>query len=738
MAGDFTVPEEVIEKMRGAAQEETMRDILKELERGNSNDNETRAEAEARKRLDQQNQDQAELSLQQQAHNAALEHANVIHEELGIAGKSFIGHLTKAGSLVLNSFNTMAEGQDDFGSAMAGIPELVGGIATTVLKAGFAIMATVAELASKLLGMGGFLVSMVPIVGGVLGAITKIGQGLTKAAQVILESVGPKLAELVGQIISRGLEIALKSIQSQWAMFKELTNTGVIFGDGMTGLTETMFNMNLNFAEFTNVVKNSRDAITTFGGNLTGGLKLMTAVTGKWTKQQVEGMRRLGIGYEDQQSGLASFLETQALAGQQDFTQTNALRNASYEYMTNLQTISALTGEDIKKLKEKAREASLDIAVQTKLRKLRESDPNAAAKFDQVYSEIAQTAGPAAAKAFKQQFATGVVTDAFIINSPLMKGISSMASSIGDGSPLSASVGYFTKFMKTNADAIDKSMMQWAPAAMGAMLGANLPGAISKSLESATMVLPKNVAAHLRDVDGALASVEKAVAGTDKATNKLIGAADNMREAFKAIQKEITRNMGELATGIKMVTDVQLKIIGLTGDAIRDPEEAGKKFMDMFDFSNPEIKAQTAVVRATNFHVDNLPYAPGPGGKLGAQSGAIGLNLDQDKMTPENGKIATNISYLLNSLKNKINDRKTAPTDADTNAIVDMWTRTKEDYDKDILAIETRLEKQMKLVSEANLTSSDEFKRGMKAFPEILLELQKANKINKDLLANTN
>jgi len=238
---------------------------------------------------------------------------------------------------------------------------------------------------------------------GLSGAIPIVGDflvGMEKATAELLKAANAAFADQ--------LEKNVKALQ-------DYNKVGVSFSGGMMQMQQTAAAAGLGIEDFSNVVAKSKHELNAMG--LAGGdaanilskaLGSAARVTGKSGQSLRDEMFKMGYTYEEQGEVMASYMAQVKSTGKdlRNLAPEDLARGAR-EYAKNLKVISDITGQDAKKLMEKAREESMRGALIDKLN----ADQKAA--FDQVHSSMSVLGdkAPQAQLALEQYIKFGKVMD---------------------------------------------------------------------------------------------------------------------------------------------------------------------------------------------------------------------------------------------------------------------------------------------------------------------------------------
>jgi hypothetical protein len=245
--------------------------------------------------------------------------------------------------------------------------------------------------------------SEIPIVGGLF-------KGLKGAAEGAIEALSAA-AKIANDVLAKELAKTAESM-------KNFATMGASFAGGLTELRNISGASGLNLQAFTNVVKNSRESILAMGltmGEAAGaiGKSMQTAsvMTGRSGKTLRDEMLSMGIGYEEQGVIMSQYMSQMKASGQLEKMSREEIAQGTRDYARDLKVLADITGQDAKKLQERARVESMRGALEGKM----SADQQKA--FKDAYSTLmtlGPEAGPKLQAALTQMLAGGTVTDPVI------------------------------------------------------------------------------------------------------------------------------------------------------------------------------------------------------------------------------------------------------------------------------------------------------------------------------------
>jgi hypothetical protein len=222
-------------------------------------------------------------------------------------------------------------------------------IAANPIKAGQELLNTGIDLIAD---FGGGLASAVPVVGGFL-------KGVVDATAAIAKLANNMFAD---------------QLQKNVAALQIYAKSGISFSGGMQDMQNMATSAGLGLKEFSEVVSKNKIELNKLGlsggeaaARLAGGMGAATTTIGKSGQNLRRELIKMGFMYEDQGEIFTAFMAQQQAAGKLRSMSDVEVAKGTREYATNLKVISDLTGQDAKKLLERANAEMLRGSLQNKL-----------------------------------------------------------------------------------------------------------------------------------------------------------------------------------------------------------------------------------------------------------------------------------------------------------------------------------------------------------------------------------
>jgi uncharacterized membrane protein (Fun14 family) len=408
---------------------------------------------------------------------------------------------------------------------------------------------------SKVLGATGLALSAIPGAGwAVAGALEVVAAGIS-----VFSAQMSDLAKFGVQVSTKELENAVNS-------YRRAATVGALFADGLQELRDSGAQALLTQDQFSKVVSENVNGLAMFGGTVSAGVKQFTLINGSMDKYR-KGLLSLGYSIEDIAQGTADYMSLLALSGQGNRRDYANLAKETDAYLTNLKAISAFSGEDVKKMQARAREASTQAAVQAKLAGM---DKDARARFEASVEGLP----PILQKAVQQMFATGTITDTDLAAAlaQMPAGMELVNKAVGYASDSTLKFGDVTTKMQEDIKNLSPELQKQANAA-GSTIGTAtlLTGQyaeLSKVIESLQQLSIKGMGQQEKSTKDL---VDKTKESTDKLTQAFTDAEVQAQNLKISIQTALTPAIYEFAdTAKSILTGIQKQVNNLFG-----PKPAG-------------------------------------------------------------------------------------------------------------------------------------------------------------------
>ena len=269
------------------------------------------------------------------------------------ASEALSEFITKAGTRIVQGAGQLVKGLQANGSGT----DLAAGLFDTAIDVGTAGM----SLAGKGLNALGDAAMAAGVATEGLGFV--VGGALKVIGNVV--DAG---SEVTGKVLKFANEVLQKEVEKTYTAFNQLSASGALFADGMTGMRNAAGDAGLTVEQFSKIVSENSEAIAASGLGMTQGAKMIGgALATGGTKMRKE-LLNLGVGFEEQGALVATVIKDMRGASVGPLRASNqAVAEQTMKYAENLKIIASITGEDAKKKMEQVRQQASQLAFQQKL-----------------------------------------------------------------------------------------------------------------------------------------------------------------------------------------------------------------------------------------------------------------------------------------------------------------------------------------------------------------------------------
>jgi hypothetical protein len=248
------------------------------------------------------------------------------------------------------------------------------------------------------------------VIGGLGKTATGLGDGLKGLSDVIpgttrgqralkigaeIASVGLKGVGAAAPAVSKIFDVLVDQLKAVNDGYNKSVKAGAIFAGSYGDFAQSAKDAGLTVRQFGEFMGKNADVLGQTGLDITKAAQQVGKV-GKVLRDSGtdEKLMKLGFGFEEQAEVTARVMADMRRAGRDVASVgTGEIAEQTEKYATNLRVISALTGEDAKKLKEKARQELSNLGVQAEIqRRTRQGDVGATQRFEAVQS-LASSSG---------------------------------------------------------------------------------------------------------------------------------------------------------------------------------------------------------------------------------------------------------------------------------------------------------------------------------------------------------
>jgi len=495
------------------------------------------------------------------------------------AGAGMTAGLAQSGTALLGFGKTLATSALAVAASFATTYDQMAkdpiGAAATMLATNIDIFAAAGKTAVDVVGgVAKGLSSAIPVVGGAVGGIVDAMGTAAKAA-----------IDFAASVLKMANQVFAQEFKKSADMLHNFTKAGASFAGGMTEMRNIAHDSGVGMETFSKIVTTSGEEIRNMGLNqadgaraVAAGMKALTTTFGNSGGNLRDEMLAMGFTYEEQGQIVAQMGAQMKAQGQNiKNLAPSELARQTKEYATNLKVISDITGQDAKKLQEKARAESMRGALMGKL------DANQQKAFKDAHATLltlGPEAGPKMQQALMQMLAGGAVTDPVIAgNAEAMEMIKKTAGQIQSGN-----VNMVVETQKSTAEFADAVRANGETATSTAALMSGSFSGVGKDM--ATFGDSIRALSNLESdaAEKSTANAIKQSEATDALTKSYTGITSQQVAIQNAMEKFATTNLPAYAAilqeNAQKTSEMMMTAIGLASEGIGAAMERLGKLKD--------------------------------------------------------------------------------------------------------------------------------------------------------------
>jgi len=204
------------------------------------------------------------------------------------------------------------------------------------------------KLSRSLLGAAG---------NGISGLLSSFG-GLAKEALMGGESMSDftRHIPIVGSLLGGLTGIFDQNLDS----FRQMSNSGAVFGEGLNGLRNMAASAGIPLGEFSDIVAENSQRMTYFGGGVANGTVQFAKLAGEL--RNGPGRALMGIGYtaQDLNESLIDYAEFSQRQARAEGKQAKLTADGAANYLETVDQLAAITGKRRDQIKEEMNQVNQD------------------------------------------------------------------------------------------------------------------------------------------------------------------------------------------------------------------------------------------------------------------------------------------------------------------------------------------------------------------------------------------
>ncbi len=151
-------------------------------------------------------------------------------------------------------------------------------------------------------------------------------------------------------ILMKSVEQLAKLIDTQVDNFKQLSEVGIQFSDGLFTTRELALRASLSLDAFSNALGKSADTLALLGGSVRGGTERFTDISRLLQGEFRSTANGLGMTFEETTDLLTDYLEIQTSIGRAQTMTNRELNAGAQDFIMNLDQLSSITGKQRKQI----------------------------------------------------------------------------------------------------------------------------------------------------------------------------------------------------------------------------------------------------------------------------------------------------------------------------------------------------------------------------------------------------
>ena len=174
-------------------------------------------------------------------------------------------------------------------------------------------------------------------------------------------------------ILAKSFEVLAKIIDKQIDNFKQLSEVGIQFSEGLFTTREAALRAQISLDAFSQAIGRSADTLALLGGSVRGGVERFTDISrllqGDFRRQA----NGLGMTFEETTDLLTDYLEIQTSIGRAQNMTNRELNAGAQDFILNLDQLSAITGKQRKQIADELKADMMDKRIKAVIQSLESS-----------------------------------------------------------------------------------------------------------------------------------------------------------------------------------------------------------------------------------------------------------------------------------------------------------------------------------------------------------------------------
>ena len=404
---------------------------------------------------------------------------------------------------------------------------------------------------------------------------------------------GPVVKAVSVALIGLAKAIGLANEQSDkvFDAYNRLSDVGATAADQMSGLRNESARLgyviadnNEGLQQFSDIIANNADSLALFKGTVFEGRQALAGVADAFAENRTD-LRKMGIGINEQNKGMANYIRLQTTLGQAQQMTYKQLADGTNKYLQETQALASLTGQRREEVQQEMQRALQEQRFRAKIDELYATGQGDLARQYQAVNVMLAKQSPQAAAGFRAMV-TGTLDNADaqkLLRSSSGEVLGSM-DALNKGqingaqfiTQLGRSVGETNKMFNKTAQVTDSFGETFIDYAQGQQLAAfaqnDTNEAYKKTLEQQRQQT-KNTEKELADQVETREGQKDAALSMQGLIQKFVSVAGDITKGLTDLWKSVAQILLRVANTFGSVVDyIQYDVLGMAR-----PGEEGKK-----------------------------------------------------------------------------------------------------------------------------------------------------------------
>ena len=207
---------------------------------------------------------------------------------------------------------------------------------------------------------------------GLASQVVDLRAGVGDFAQTLDEMADKSGNQYVKLFTAAFTKLAIM-VDAQVDNFKQMSEVGIQFSDGLFTTRELALNAGLTLDAFSNAVATSADTLAILGGSVRAGTERFSSISNMLQKDFRVQAAGLGMTFEETTGLLTDYLDIQTSIGRSQSMTNRELNTGAQDFILQLDRLSAITGKQRKMIAEQVKQDMMETRIQGILQSLESS-----------------------------------------------------------------------------------------------------------------------------------------------------------------------------------------------------------------------------------------------------------------------------------------------------------------------------------------------------------------------------